>query len=360
SPDLTRNDTSKQQFSGGPITGDNTTAEFYCTIFALAESPKQAGILWAGSDDGLVHVSQDAGKTWTNVAKNIPDLPEWGTVACIAASRFDAGPASLVVDAHRLDNDRPYLWKTKDYGKNWTKLSDKLPQDDYLRVVREDPLVPGMLYAGSEHGVWFSRDETTWEKLKLNLPTCAVCDLVVKDNDLVVGTNGRSIWILDDLTPLRQWSPKLAQGTHLFATAPAIRWRYHGENYAGEDRLPGDNPPKGAVIQYHLDRKPKEEITLEILDAKGTVVQSFSSKKQEGDDEENPDVPWTPYKPPVLPKEISINRFAWDLTYAGPTIIPGAKNDGGVPRRGPSAPPGVYALKLTVDGKTLTGSAEVR
>ncbi len=360
SPDLTRDDKTKQQFSGGPITGDNTTAEFYCTIFALAESPKQAGVLWAGSDDGLVHVSRDAGKSWTNVTKNIPDLPEWGTVACIEASHHDAAVAYLVVDAHRLDNDRPYLWKTKDFGNSWTKLSDKLPQDDYLRVVREDPVVPGMLYVGSEHGVSYTRDELTWEKLKLNLPTCAVCDLVVKDNDLVVGTNGRSIWILNDLTPLRQWSSKLAQGTHLFPTAPAIRWRYHGENYAGEDRLPGDNPPKGALLHYLLDRKPKDEITLEILDAKGGLVQTISSKKQVGDEEDHPDVPWTPYKPPVLPKDMGINRFAWDLTYAGPTIIPGAKNDAGVPRRGPSAPPGVYTLKLTVDGTTLTGSAEVR
>ena len=360
SPDLTRDDKSKQQFSGGAITGDNTTAEYYCTIFALAESPKQPGVLWAGSDDGLVHVSRDAGKTWTNVTKNVPDLPEWGTVACIEASRYDAAMAYLVVDAHRLDNDRPYLWKTKDFGTSWTKLSDKLPQDDYLRVVREDTLVPGMLYVGSEHGVSFTRDELTWEKLKLNLPMCAVSDLAVKDNDLVVATNGRSIWILDDLTPLRQWSPKLAQGAHLFPTQPAIRWRYHGENYAGEDRLPGENPPKGALIQYYLDRKPKDEITLEILDAKGSIVQTISSKKQEGDDEEHPDVPWTLYKPTVLPKDVGINRVIWDLTYAGPTIIPDAKNDAGTPRRGPSAPPGKYTLKLTVDGKTLAGAVDVR
>ncbi|MCI0683152.1 MAG: hypothetical protein L0Y71_13705 [Gemmataceae bacterium] len=360
SPDLTRDDKSKQQWSGGPITGDNTTAEFYCTIFAIAESPKRAGVLWAGSDDGLVHVTLDGGKTWANVTKNIPELPEWGTVACIEASRHDAGTAYVVVDAHRLDNDRPYLWKTKDFGKSWTKLSDKLPQDDYLRVVREDPVVPGMLYVGSEHGVSYTRDEVTWEQLKLNLPTCAVSDLVVKDNDLVVGANGRSIWILDDLTPLRQWSPKIAQGTHLFPTQPAIRWRYHGENYAGEDRIPGDNPPKGAVIHYHLDRKPKDDITLEILDAKGALVRKLTSKKEEPEDEDHPDQPWYPYKPTVLPKEIGVNRVAWDLNYEGPTIIPGAKNDAGVPHRGPSAPPGTYTLKLTVDGKTLTGSVTVR
>jgi photosystem II stability/assembly factor-like uncharacterized protein len=361
SPDLTRDDKSKQQFSGGAITGDNTTAEFYCTIFALAESPKQAGVLWAGSDDGLVHVSRDGGAHWTNVTKNMPGLPEWATVTCIEPSRQDASTAYVVADAHRLDDDRPFLWKTKDFGQTWTKLSDKLPQDDYLRVVRVDPVTTGMLYVGSEHGVSYSRDDgLTWEKLKLNLPTCAVSDLVVKDNDLVVGTNGRSIWIFDDLTPVRQWSPKLAGGPHLFPSQPAIRWRYHGENYAGEDRLPGDNPPKGAVVYYHLDKKPKDELKLEISDAKGALVRTLTSKKQEPEDEENPDVAWSPYKPTVLPKDIGVNRMAWDLFYEGPTIIPAAKNDAGTPHRGPSAPPGVYTLKLTVDGKVLSGAVVVR
>ncbi len=361
SPDLTRNDPAKQQFSGGAITGDNTTAEYYCTIFAIAESPKQAGLLWAGSDDGRVHISRDGGGSWSEVTKNIPGLPQWGTVCCLEASPHDAGTAFLVIDAHRLDDDRPYLWKTKDFGQSWSKLSDKLAQDDYLRVVREDPAQRGMLYVGSEHGVAYSRDEgVTWEKWKLNLPTCAVSDLVVKDNDLVVGTNGRSIWIFDDLTLLRQSSPKLMNGVHLFPVQPAVRWRYHGENYAGEDRLPGENPPKGALIQYTLDHKPKDEITLEIFDGKKNLVMTLSSKKQEEDDEEDPDVPWTIFKPTVLPKQIGVNRVAWDLTYAAPTIIPGAKNDAGVPKRGPWAPPGLYTLKLTVDGKTAEGAVEVR
>jgi photosystem II stability/assembly factor-like uncharacterized protein len=360
SGDLTRDDKTKQQWSGGPITG-NTTAEFYCTIFALAESPKQAGVLWAGSDDGLVHVSADAGKSWSNVTKSVPGIPDWSTVCGIEASRHDAGTAFVVVDAHRLDDDRPYLWKTKDFGKTWTKLSENLPPDEYLRVVREDPVVPGMLYLGSERGLWYSRNEgVSWDKLKLNLPTCAVSDLAVKDNDLVVGTNGRSIWILDDLTPLRQWSPKLEGAPHLFPPTPAIRWRYHGENYTGEDRIAGENPPKGAVISYYLPAKPKEELTLEIMDAQGNLVRKLTSKKQTPEDEEHPDQPWSPYKPTVLPKEAGVNRTAWDLNYEGPTIIPKAKNDAGVPHHGPSAPPGQYTLKLHVDGKTLTGAVEVR
>ncbi len=374
SQDLTRNDRQKQKWSGGPITGDNTGVEIYGTIFSIAESPKQAGILWAGSDDGLVHVSKDAGKTWTNVTKNILGLPEWGTVCCIEASSRAAGTAYVAVDAHRLDDNKPYLWKTTDFGATWQSLAGKLAQDDYLRVVRADPATPGLIFVGSETGVSYSRDRgQTWERLKLNMPTAAVCDLVVKGNDLVVGTNGRSIWVLDDLTPLRQWAaflpaPSGGEGpgvrgmktTHLFEVQPAIRWRYHGENYAPEDRIPGDNPPKGAIIYYYLDKKPKDDIVLEILGAKGALVQKLSSKKADPEAAEDaPDVPWTIFKPTVLPAEAGINRAAWDLTGKGPRIIPGAKNDAGVPHRGPPVLPGTYTLKLSVDGKTLTGKVEV-
>ncbi len=361
SPDLTRDDKSKQQWSGGPITGDNTGAEYYGTIFAIAESPLKAGVLWAGSDDGLVHLSTNAGKSWTNVTRNIPGFPEWGTVVGIETSRRDPASAYLVVDAHRLDDNRPYLWKISDFGQTWTSLAAHLPQDQYLRVVREDPVVPGLLYAGSEHGVFLSRDDgKTWERLKLNLPTVAVCDLKVKDNDLVVGTSGRSIWILDDLTPLRQWSAKLA-GPHLFAVQPAFRWRYHGEGYGFDDRLPGDNPPKGALIHYYLDQKAKGPITLNILDAKGNKVQMLSSKEFKPDHaEDDPDTPWHIFKKTVLPNEAGVNRVAWDLTYQGARRIAKAMNDGGEPRGGPLVLPGVYTLKLTVDGQTLTSTVQVK
>ncbi|HET8623185.1 MAG TPA: glycosyl hydrolase, partial [Gemmatimonadales bacterium] len=210
SPDLTRNDKSKQKWSGGPITGDNTGVEIYGTIFAIAESPKDQGLLWAGTDDGLVHVSRDAGKSWTNVTKNVPGLPEWGTVSMIEASPFDAGTAYLVVDAHRLDDMRPYLWKTTDYGRSWKRLGASLPQDVYLHVIREDPARRGLLYAGTERGVSYSTDDgATWQALRLGLPTVAVHDLRVKNNDLVVGTHGRSIWIFDDLTPIREMSASI-------------------------------------------------------------------------------------------------------------------------------------------------------
>jgi photosystem II stability/assembly factor-like uncharacterized protein len=353
SPDLTRDDKTKQQVSGGSINGDNTGAEYYCTIFAIAESPKQAGVLWAGSDDGLVHVSRDGGKNWSNVTKNITGLPEWGTVCCIEASRRDAGTAFVVVDAHRLDDPRPHLYKTTDFGKTWTNLAEKLPQDDYLRVVREDPVTPALLYIGSEHGVSFSKDGgVTWHKLKMGLPTVAVSDMIVKDNDLVLGTNGRSIWIFDDLTPLRSFK----KGTQLFSVQPAIRWRYHEEVH--EDKQAAKNPPQGAIINYHLDAKAKGDLTLEILDAKGKVVQTLSSKKAEETKEDDPDA-GEGYKKPVLTNEPGVNRVTWDLRFAGAKTIPGAKNDGGLPNRGPFVLPGDYTIKLKIDGKTLTGACQV-
>src|SRR5581483_409647 len=364
SPDLTRDDKDKQKWSGGPITGDNTGAEVYGTIFALAESPRKAGVLWAGSDDGLIHVSIDAGKTWTNVTPNFASaavsVPMWGTVTCLEASPHDANTAYVVVDNHRMDDNRPLLWKTTNLGKAWTFLSAKLPQDDFVRVVREDPKMPGLLYLGSNTTVYFSRDAgVSWDKLRLNLPTAPVCDLVVKDNDLVVGTSGRSLWILDDLTPIRAWSDKLKAGPHLFPTQPAIRWRYHGGQYVS-DRTPGENPPRGAIIQYYLDKDAKEDITLEITDASGRSVQKLSSKKQEPEaGEDDPDAPWSILKPTVLPKDAGLHRVTWDLKYAGAKIIPGAKNDGGEPRHGPFVLPGTYTLKLTVAGKTLGGTVQV-
>ncbi len=360
SPDLTRNDTSKQQWSGGPITGDNTTAEYYCTIFAIAESSRKAGVLWAGSDDGLVHVSTDGGTNWTNVTMNIKrdagGFPDWATVCCIEASRRDPGTAYVVVDAHRLDDDRPYLFKTSDFGQTWKKLTDKLPPDDYVRVVREDPSLPGMLHIGTEQGLYYSRDDGgTWDKLKLNLPTVAVSDLVVKDNDLVVGTNGRSIWILDDLTPLRLGAG--VKGPNLYAVPLAYRWRQHSE--IGEDRWTGDNP-KGALISYYLDKKPKD-LTMEIHGPGGVLVRKIDTKKDKDEpSEDDPDAPWTIFKKPVLTDKVGVNRIAWDLSYEGAKLIPGAKNDGGTPQRGPLVNPGSYTVKLMVDGQTLESTVEVR
>jgi photosystem II stability/assembly factor-like uncharacterized protein len=408
SGDLTRNDKTKQGWSGGPLTGDNTGAEYYCTIFALAESPKQKDLLWAGSDDGLVHVSRDGGKNWTNVTNAIQGLPQWGTVVCIEPSPHDAGTAYVVVDAHRLDNMRPLLWKTTDFGKSWKSLTTKLPQDVYLHAVREDPKRRGLLFVGTERGVAFSTDDGgNWQQLKLNLPPVAVHDLVVKNNDLVLGTHGRSIWIFDDLSPIREASalsslalspapggsgngdgepaapstqgqPATAGGVkaisaeaHLFTPQPATRWHLH----SSMERGIGQNPPQGALLNYALKKKPDKEITLEITDSSGRPIATFKSKPPkkpatpgkpaEPDDQAGDEPPDDPdgrddrFKKPELPTELGVNRFAWNLTYDGATIIKGAKIDTGEPRVGPRVIPGTYKLKLTIDGKAQTASLVV-
>jgi photosystem II stability/assembly factor-like uncharacterized protein len=363
SPDLTRNDRTRQKWSGGPITGDNTGAEYYCTIFAVAESPKQQGVIWAGSDDGRIHVTRDGGKTWDDVGKNIKGLPEWGTVSCIEASPFDAATAYAVVDAHRLDDMKPYLFKTSDFGKSWQSLSAALPPDIYLHVVREDPLRKGLLFLGTERGVSFStNDGAAWQALKLNLPTVAVHDLVVKKDDLVVGTNGRSIWIFDDLTPIRQYSDEVAKKErYLFPSERAVlRWRYHQPLHAPHEGSAGANPPQGAIIYYYLKDKPKGDVTLDVLDGQGQVIRTLSSKPEPEDfPVGDPDGPEEPNKAP-LKAEAGLNRGVWNLRYKGPERIQGAKIDGGEVREGPLVNPGTYTLRLTADGKTVEGKVAVR
>ncbi len=354
SPDLTRNDRSKQKWSGGPITGDNTGVEIYGTIFAIAESPKDPTLLWAGTDDGLVHVSRDAGRSWTNVTKNVPGLPEWGTVSMIEASPFDPATAYLVVDAHRLDDMRPYLWKTSDYGRSWKRLGPSLPQDVYLHAVREDPARRGLLYAGTERGLGYSTDDgATWQPLRLGLPTVAVHDLRVKGNDLVLGTHGRSIWIFDDLTPIREMSPAIrSREAHLFAPPPAIGWRWHSEDAVGPS--PGQNPPQGAIIYYYLKQKPKDAIRLEILDASGAVIRTLKSTTEPPEyAADDPDDPTEPPEP-ALAADSGVQRAVWDLRHEAPRKARPAKLDFGWPDLGPKVPPGRYTLRLVVNGQTYT------
>ena len=362
SGDLTRDDEAKQRWSGGPITGDNTGAEYYDTIFAVAESPREKGLLWVGTDDGLVHVTRDGGQTWTNVTANVPGLPEWGTVAALEPSPFDAAVAYLVVDAHRMDDTRPHLWKTADYGKTWKSLAAAMPKGVYLHAVREDPKRKGLLYAGTERGVAYSPDDgATWKELKLNLPTVAVHDLVVKDDDLVVGTHGRSIWILDDLTALREWSKDVeASAAHLFTARPAVRWHYDGP-ISSQVKGPGQNPPVGAVLQYWLKDEPTGDVVLEVLDEKGGLVRKLSSRKIEPETPpDDPDAAEDENAKKALPKRAGLQRAVWDLRYEGATKIRAAKIDSGDPAEGPMALPGTYTLRLTVGGQSLTTPVEVR
>ena len=359
SPDLTRDDKSKERWAGGPITGDNTGVEIYGTIFAVAESPAAAGVIWAGSDDGLVHVTRDGGAHWADVTAAIPGIPRWGTVAGLEPSPFDAGTAYLVVDAHRLDDPRPYLWKTADFGRSWKRLDGGLPRDVYLHVVREDPLRRGMLWIGTERGVSYSPDDgATWRSLKLNLPTVAVHDLAIKDSSLVLATHGRSMWILDERQPLFELSAAVTgKDVHLFAAPDAVRW----DRRSGFHRLwAADNPSAGAHLFYWLKSEPKGEVAVEILDAAGARVATLSSKPRPvtGYDDDPKDEE-EEMKKLALPKGAGVQRGTWDLSWDGAEMIPGAKLDSGDPRSGPRAIPGTYTVRLTVDGQTQTTALKV-
>jgi photosystem II stability/assembly factor-like uncharacterized protein len=362
SGDLTRNDKNKQKWSGGPITGDNTGVEVYCTIFALAESPKKAGLLWAGSDDGLVHISRDDGKTWQNVTTNIPGMPEWGTVQCIEPSPFDAETAYLTVHRYRLDDPTPYLWKTTDGGKTWNRISAGLPQREYLMAVREDPKLKGMLYVGTSTGVWYSTDDGgKWKQLKLNLPTVAVTDLTIKGDDLVVATVGRSLWILDDLTPLRQWKfEALPEPAKLFEPQKTTLWVPSGtltSPFALKSSV-GDNPPEGAILHYSLGRKVEGDLLIEILGADGKVLAKLSSKKKDEPEEDPGSYSGPSEAEEPLSREPGLHRVVWNLRHDPPDLIPGARLDTGMLKTGPRVAPGKYTVRLTVNGKALTAPLE--
>ncbi|MEP7077866.1 MAG: glycosyl hydrolase [Chthoniobacterales bacterium] len=349
SADLTRNDKSKQLPSGGPLTNDITSVEYFDTVFALAESPLQAGTIWAGTDDGLVHLTTDDGKTWANVS---PKLPEWSTIALIDASTFDANSAYIALDRHKLDDLKPYIFKTNNAGKTWTAITTGIPDGANVHAVREDPRHRGLLYAGTELGVYVSFDDgARWQPLQLNLPVSPIHDLVVKDDDLVVATHGRSFWVLDDLTPLRQVNAQSAQtDALLYQPQTALRLHYPSEF---DKRQPvGNNPPAGAILNYYLKTAPKDEVTIDILDAQGKLVRHLSSKEKK-DNDQPPEWPDRVETPKTLPVNEGMNRFAWDLRYDDPVQIPGSFYSGDGPK-GQLATPGDYQVKLTVGGKSQT------
>lgn len=366
SPDLTRNDKTKLGPSGGPITKDNTSVEYYCTIFTLAESPVQKGVIWTGSDDGLVHVTRDGGAAkpnWENVTKNIAGLPEWVQINSIEASPHDAGTAYFAATLYKADDFKPYLFKTSDYGKTWKKITNGLPDNSFTRVIREDPYRKGLLYAGTETGMWVSfNDGDAWQSLQLNLPVVPITDITIqkRDKDLVISTQGRSFWIIDDLTVLHQWNSSIADA-HLFKPEEAYRMPGGGFRIPSGAAI-GENPPAGVSIWYYLKEKPKGDVQIEILDAAGKSVKTFSSKApaapaggapggEEGFGFGGP--------PARVAAEKGLNRFSWDLRYPDATRFPGMILWAGN-TSGPRAVPGNYQVKLTVDGKSLTEGFEVR
>ncbi len=288
SPDLTTNDKSRQGISGG-LTPDNLGVEYCCVIYAFDESPARAGVLYAGTNDGLVQVSRDNGANWSNVTGNFPDLPADGVVRTIDASKWDAGKAYVAIEFHQVGNFAPYLYKTEDYGQSWTKITEGISDSplSYARSIHEDPVRPGLLYAGTENALYVSFDDgARWESLMTNLPPAPMYGLVVQEhfNDLVVGTYGRGFWILDDITPLQQLTPAVAaSAAHLFAPRPA--YRFHNRTSpmtSAADPTTGENPPYGASINYWLREEEAGEVTIRIANAAGDTLRTMSGSGAPG------------------------------------------------------------------------------
>ncbi len=370
SPDLTRNDKTKQGASGGPITKDNTSVEYYATIFALMESPVQAGTIWAGSDDGLIHLSRDGGKNWSNVTPPESVMPEWIQINSIDASPHDAGTLYVAGTMYKWDDNKPYLFKTSDYGKTWKKITNGIPDTAFTRVIREDPNKRGLLYAGTETGMYVSfNNGERWQSFQLNLPVVPITDLVIqkREKELVVATQGRSFWILDDLPLLHQMMDAggltAAAETQLFKPKESYRMPGGGGFPLPPTASVGRNPANGVVVYYSLKAKPASEVELEFLDSTGKSIRKFTGRvRKPGDAPTPPPAEGGGFgvaAAPPVPMEIGLNRFVWDPRHADAVRFPGMILWAGE-TRGPKMPPGNYQVKLTVDGKSLTQSFEIK
>ena len=332
SPDLTTNDKSKQKSSGGPITQDNTSVEYYCTIFAAAESPRVADLIWTGSDDGLVHVTRDGGKNWTNVTPPEPDP-------------HNDGGCYLACTGFRQGDYQPYLYYTSDYGKSWVKITQGIPATHFTRVVRAHPTYAGLLFAGTEEGMYVSfNNGKNWQKFQLNLPIVPITDLTIKQNSLVAATQGRSLWIIDDLSPLQQWRERREMPEQLnnpFLLKPADAYRMKGGGGRGS-KMNGENAPNGTDIHFYLPNAPgaKDTVTLTILEEDGDTIRVFSNQKLGS----------SPRYGNLTVKSGS-NRFLWNMRYPD-----AEKFDGMVlwsyDLEGVKAVPGTYKVRLTAQGKT--------
>jgi photosystem II stability/assembly factor-like uncharacterized protein len=361
SPDLTQNDRTRMGPSGG-LTGDNIGVEYAGVVYGLAESPKERGLIWAGTNDGLLHVTRDGGKSWTNVTKNIPNLPPWGSLRSIVASRYDAGTAYLAVDFHQVNNRDPFVYKTTDYGLSFRAITNGIPKSmlSYARAICEDPVRRGLLYLGVENGIYVSLDDgDSWQPLQNNLPHAPVSWITVQEhfNDLVIATYGRGFWIMDDLSPLQQATPLvLASDVHLFPPRPAYRFRFvTAPSTPYDDPTVGENPPYGAAINYYLRSASTAPAKVTILDQAGAVVRTIAGPAQAG-----------------------FNRVHWDLRYE-PTAELRMRTSPLLPaphvRLGPEgwrppagggatisvlAPPGTYTVKLSAGGREITQPVVVR
>jgi photosystem II stability/assembly factor-like uncharacterized protein len=406
SPDLTYADPATLGNSGGPITKDQTSVEYYATVFVIEESPLDGNVLWTGSDDGKVYVTRDGGKSWQNVTP--PDMQKFTRVSSIDASKFGAGIAYVAANRYQLDDDRPLLWKTQDFGKTWTRIDRGIDATQFTRVLREDPEKRGLLFAGTERGIWMSPDDgATWQSIQLNLPIVPIHDLTFKEGDLILATHGRSFWIMDNISSLEQLTPQvLASDAHLFKPRDQYRASFGGgfgrRGRAGEQAITpenapihpvGANPPGGVLVQYYL-KSPNQEVTLDFLDGQGKLIRSYTSKldsmayadsvrraervksksdslRKAGIAEDSirklvrvaPDAPGgiepsedEGFRAPVIPRAPNrrgVNNFAWNMRY------PDASGFRGMilwaaSTVGPVAPPGTYSVRLSVNGKPIS------
>ena len=336
SPNLARSDPKTMQASGGPITKDQTGVETYAVVFTVAPSRQDINTIWTGSDDGWVHVTQDGGKTWNKVTP--PDLPDFTRVSLIEASPHQNGAAYLAGNRYQLGDRKPYVYKTTDFGKTWQKIVTNIPDTDFARTIREDPKRRGLLYLGTEHGIYVSfNDGAAWQSLTLNLPVTPVHGIVVEERDLVIGTHGRGFYVLDNIGVLRQATPELTNNTlHLFEPLNPMR---------GRDR--------NVTFDYYLN-KEAPEVKIEFLDAQGTVLRTFTgTAKAEAAPAGGDDNPFGPGPARVTAAQ-GINRFSWDMRYEGATVFPGMIMWAAQPQRGPAAPTGRYAVRITANGETKT------
>lgn len=342
SSDLTRGEPETIKSSGGPITQDNTGAEYYANIFAAAESPYTEGEIWTGSDDGLVNVTIDGGKSWKNISP--PTSPKYNMINAVEVNPFVKGGAYITATSYKFGDYTPYIYKTLDYGKTWTLITKNIPKDEFVRVVRADPKRRGLLYAGTEKGMWISFDDgESWQKLQLNLPTVPIHDLAVKNDNLVAATHGRSFWLIDDLTPFHQLNSEMATKDNILYK-PMQTYRMAGSN-SRNAQLEGENHPNGVIVHYFIRKiDEKTEIKIDIFGVSGDTIRTFSNKAKE--------------KSNLIKLKSGGGRFIWDMQYTGYKTFPGMVFYGS-PNQGPKAVPGRYQVRLTVNGQSQTQEFEI-
>lgn len=346
SPDLTRNDPTKLGPSGGPITKDNTAVEYYCTIFAVAESLYEKDLILAGSDDGLLNITRDGGKNWAKLS--VAGMPEWTMINSVEFSPHEKGAAYVATTSYKSGDYKPYLFKTKDYGKTWTKITDGIDPNHFTRVVRTDLKRQGLLYAGTEFGMYISFDDgTSWKPFQLNLPIVPVTDLTIKNDNLIAATQGRSFWLIDDITPLHQLNETIATSDfHLYKPMPSYRMNGGQGGWRGEPKTEGKNHPGGVMIHYYLKDTTKTVASLEILEMDGKLIKKFATKPDKKAKEEQ------------LKMKPGMNRHVWNMRYADAEGFDGLIM-WAASLTGPKAIPGKYKAKLTVNGKSSETEFEI-